>query len=224
MRDLLERALEQLGLGVADDLAQAAIDAQPAAVQRHQGDPDRRLREGGAEQLVRAPQVLLLDAALGDVDERDRDAAERAVGVAQGNRVDAHPAHFAVAAAHAHQLADARLPGGEHERCRVLVPRPRRAVGMHRVPARIARRAALQLARRQPEQILGAAVAADDRAVGVLEHDRLVQRVDHGAVAVQLGRQHLGLAERALDRRRCRRVDDRGRLGEAVHQLGFEIG
>jgi hypothetical protein len=51
MRDLIEKALQQFDLAIADDVRQLAVHAQEAAFARQQRDPDRGLAEGQAEEL-----------------------------------------------------------------------------------------------------------------------------------------------------------------------------
>ncbi len=50
--DVLDPALEQLGLRPAGDGAEGGVDLHPAAVQADQRHPDRRLGEGGLEQFL----------------------------------------------------------------------------------------------------------------------------------------------------------------------------
>ncbi len=49
MGDLLERLLQELGLRVAEDRAEAPVDTEPSPVQADMGDAHPRLLEGGAE-------------------------------------------------------------------------------------------------------------------------------------------------------------------------------
>jgi hypothetical protein len=51
VREILDRAADQLGLAVAEHLAQAPVDAQEAAVERHVGDAGGGELEGLAEAL-----------------------------------------------------------------------------------------------------------------------------------------------------------------------------
>jgi hypothetical protein len=52
MRDLVEEALQQFDLAVADDARQLAVHAQEAAFARQQRDADRGLAEGQPEEFL----------------------------------------------------------------------------------------------------------------------------------------------------------------------------
>ena len=68
VRDVLERPLEQLVAGVADDLAVLLVDAEAAAVGILVGDADGGVLEGAAEPLLALAQRLLGPPVVGDVD------------------------------------------------------------------------------------------------------------------------------------------------------------
>ena len=59
VREVLERELQQLLLGVADELAQRLVDVEPLALEPDQRHADRRVVERGAELLRDALERLL---------------------------------------------------------------------------------------------------------------------------------------------------------------------
>jgi hypothetical protein len=83
--DVLECALQQLGLAVADDLAQGAVDLEPAAVGSDQRDADRCLVEGFAEARLGLLEVHFQAMLVGDVTGDGGRADDDAVRVAQGS-------------------------------------------------------------------------------------------------------------------------------------------
>jgi hypothetical protein len=92
MRDVLERQVEQLVLGVADDLAEGGVHLDEAPVRADERHPDRRRVEGAAEALVRLAQQLVgaVERAAGPEDQqhRDRDPGGRRDQNADAVRVE----------------------------------------------------------------------------------------------------------------------------------------
>ena len=74
MGDVLEGLLEELLTGVADDIAELLVDAQPSAVEPDVRNPHRGLLEGRAEPIFSLSCRVLLALALGDVPENAQDA------------------------------------------------------------------------------------------------------------------------------------------------------
>lgn len=117
MGDLLEGQAPQLFLAVADDRAERRVDADPAAVRRHQGDPDAGDVEDAAKARLAGAQH---GAGLLQLLARHRQAFAVMHFLGQdGRQVVQHlrflPAHFARFRVEGAQGAD-RQPGGSADR------------------------------------------------------------------------------------------------------------
>ena len=95
--DLVEKTLEQLDLGKADDLGQLAVDPHEAAFARQQGDADRGLGEGQAEEFLALLQAQAGLALEGDVmADQQQDVLVGLAGAADVELEVAHPVGMAV--------------------------------------------------------------------------------------------------------------------------------
>ena len=75
MGDPFECSLEELRLGVADEIAERSVDLQEATVHRDQRHPDGRMVERVCEARLARLQRLLRPLSFGDVGHDPRDAA-----------------------------------------------------------------------------------------------------------------------------------------------------
>ena len=108
MRDLLERAPEEVCLGVSRDLGQRSVDAQEPSVRSDQGHSDRCILERPPEPLFCLAQSLLGLPALGDVLDLCDEVERLACGVPYDLVAQSDPHDAAVGADVA--LLDALVP------------------------------------------------------------------------------------------------------------------
>ncbi len=152
--------------------------------------------------------------AVGDVGKRHHHRMRAGVaGLKQRLGVDGDPAQPVAPAPHTHQHVAAGLTGLERARGRVIGGRERRAIGVDRLPRRIAQLAAHQLVVAQPQDALGAFVRGQALPVGRDQHHTLGQPRDERPVAL------LALGERQL--RELLVGDVRGQAGQAQRLAGF---
>src|SRR5207302_6106761 len=97
MRDLSAREAQELVLGIAEDLAQAPVHPDKAAVHPDVGDPGARQLEGAPEALLALAQRRFRLLAAGDVDNRAHQAGDLATAVRESRLVVDRVAHAAVA-------------------------------------------------------------------------------------------------------------------------------
>src|SRR4051812_1973625 len=131
MGDVLDRHAQQLLLGIAEDLAEAAVDAHKAAGDDF-ADAGSGQLEGLAKALLALAQRALGLSARGDVADGGNDAVEVALARAlQKASIDVEPGDRLVRAHDADDMAGERLAGAHCDPRRPVLRRKRRAVLTH---------------------------------------------------------------------------------------------
>src|SRR4051812_3309979 len=216
MRDLLDRAADELAFGVAEDRAQAAVDAHEAPLQVDVRDAGGGELEGLAEARLALAQGVLGVAPRGDVgDRRDHAVPVRRARLAQERGIDREPGDRAAGALDADQVAGERLAGLRRLLGGAILRTHRRAVLVDAGQERSEARSTDDLGERQADDALGGLVAGDDVQLAVVDQDAVVGRIDDRAPAL------LVLAHRAFGALARGDVDDRTQqAGDLAARVG----
>ena len=178
MRDVLERALEELRVGKTGDLAQRPVDAQELPVGRDEGHPDRRVLERAAEALLRLAEGAFGLASLRDV-LHVGDDVERDLAVTHELVRERHPDRRAVGANETSLHGPLPAVGeiGGH------LPVSRDVVGVHD----LGQRKSCELVGRVPEKLGERAVDERETTVGGEERHADRRVLEHDAKVVESG-------------------------------------